>query len=135
MLVCTQQLQQACLLASKLLNIFLVCSRCRARCAYGGLCAFYIPFLFPSSHQNAVCKSHYPICAASLDKTAQDKSSSFLHSGTIWELRMMAMMEGCRGLVLSPSNAEATCKPSRSLLRGGNRSFASKISSRRLKKE
>ncbi len=74
MLVCTQQLQQACLLASKLLNIFLVCSRCRARCAYGGLCAFYISFLFPSSHQNAVCKSHYPICAASLDKTDPARS-------------------------------------------------------------
>ncbi|KAL1264751.1 hypothetical protein QQF64_005106, partial [Cirrhinus molitorella] len=66
---------------------------------------------------NAVCKSHYPICAASLDKTAQDGSSSLLLSGTIWELRMMTMMTMMKG---------STCKSSRPLPPGRQQEFCKK---------
>ncbi len=41
---------------------------------------------FPSSHQNAVCKVIIP-SAPPVWQTAQDRSSSLLLSGIIWELR------------------------------------------------
>ncbi|TRY82945.1 hypothetical protein DNTS_025238, partial [Danionella cerebrum] len=60
-------------------------TKCRAQCAHQGLCAFHTAQVFPSSHQKAVCKSHYPICEPDLDKTAHDRSSSIFCHGMIQE--------------------------------------------------
>lgn len=40
MVACTQQLHRPCLLGSKLLNIFLVCSSCRHQCIYAAFVHF-----------------------------------------------------------------------------------------------
>lgn len=40
MVPCTQQLHRPCLLGSKLLNIFLVCSSCRHQCVYAAFVHF-----------------------------------------------------------------------------------------------
>lgn len=80
MVPCTQQLHTPCLLGSKLLNIFLVCSSCRHQCVYAAFVHFTYDSFSPPLIKMLFVKVIIP-SVPQFGQTAEDKSDAFLLPG------------------------------------------------------